>query len=169
MFHKSVKEIVARKNKLQVQDKSKVPLLYLSLSYLNFTPKQIKDVQFLRNRGLILSRERCVKSERMTSTLITWQEYFVVSLLLLALLKKMAGNIVFSFCSLSSRSDLLIINGVNPNIHFYCTFLRGVSNLTMFLSLVGSLYEGKVHVNFSLIFNFQFVCVNFIFTDRRTA
>lgn len=79
------------------------------------------------------------------------------------------GNIVFSFCSLSSRSDLLIINGVNPNIHFYCTFLRGVSNLTMFLSLVGSLYEGKVHVNFSLIFNFQFVCVNFLFTDRRTA
>lgn len=105
----------------------------------------------------------------MTSTLITWQEYFVVSLLLLALLQKMAGNIVFSFCSLSSRSDLLIINGVNPNIHFYCTFLRGVSNLTMFLSLVGSLYEGKVHVNFSLIFNFQFVCVNFLFTDRRTA
>lgn len=169
MFHKSVKDIVARKNKLQAQDKSKVPLLYLSLSYLNFTPKQIKDVQFLRNRGLILSRERCVKSERMTSTLITWQEYFVVSLLLLALLQKMAGNIVFSFYSLSSRSDLLIINGVNPNIHFYCTFLRGVSNLTMFLSLVGSLYEGKVHVNFSLIFNFQFVCVNFLFTDRRTA
>lgn len=97
MFHKSVKDTVARKNKLQAQDKSKVPLLYLSLSYLNFTPKQIKDVQFLRNRGLILSRERCVKSERMTSTLITWQEYFVVSLLLLALLQKMAEILYFHF------------------------------------------------------------------------
>lgn len=138
---------------------------------MNFTPKQIKDVQFLRNRGLILSRERCVKSERMTSTLITWQEYFVMSfhVAIGAAAEDGGKYCIFILFTEFKKWSVLIINGVNPNIHFYCTFLRGVSNLTMFLSLVGSLYEGKVHVNFSLIFNFQFVCVNFLFTDRRTA
>ena len=67
----------------------------LHLLYLNcvtFTPRQIKNTQVFRNRGPILSRERCVKSELMTSSLITLQEYFVVALLLMALLQKMTGT-----------------------------------------------------------------------------
>ena len=94
----------------------------------------------------------------MTSTLITWQEYFCCVLVAIGAVTEDGGKqtTVFSFCSLSSKSDLLIINGVNPNAYLYFIFLRGVSNLTTFLLAGGSLYEGKVHVNFSLILNLQF-------------
>lgn len=59
---------------------------------MNFTPKEINYTQVLGNRGLILSRERCVKSERMTSTLITWQEYFCCVLVAIGVVTEDGGK-----------------------------------------------------------------------------